>query len=87
MVTAHTHGTGCTLSSAIAAGLAIDFVLFLIWLQEKPQPSRGQALAGGLTFELRLPAAPVTMLEFKLPVDHTLALAKSGNTLDGIVKH
>jgi glycosyltransferase involved in cell wall biosynthesis len=31
--------------AAIATGLAIDFVLFLIWLQEKPQPSRGQAFA------------------------------------------
>ena len=30
---------------AIATGLAIDFVLFLIWVQDKPQPSRGQALA------------------------------------------
>ena len=30
---------------AIAAGLAIDFVLFIIWVQDNPQPSRGQALA------------------------------------------
>jgi hypothetical protein len=30
---------------AIAIGLAIDFVLFLIWVQDKPQPARGQAIA------------------------------------------
>jgi glycosyltransferase involved in cell wall biosynthesis len=30
---------------AIAAGLAIDFALFIVWVQDKPQPSRSQALA------------------------------------------
>ncbi len=30
---------------AIATGLGIDFVLFLVWVQDNPQPSRGQALA------------------------------------------
>jgi hypothetical protein len=45
--------------------------------------ARGQAFAGGVAFDLRLPSCPVTMLEFKLPADHTLVLGKNVGMLTG----
>lgn len=45
--------------------------------------ARGQAQLGGVSFEIRVPTCPVTILELRLPSNHAMTLATNAGMLTG----